>query len=448
MFGFIGFVIQISDDDKFNCYDFGLSNNPILNENKPILFLIFSGTSSNGHFRFLKSSSKRAAVIPNGLYSQKTNLDMDMTTITNIPPKNPKSVILNDSKDQKFVCQICPQEQRKFFDTKKGLRIHSSKKHPGIDFPESRKQESYVEDELKYISRYKAKIRLLKRIPKGARVLAANKLSTIVNECISKNFESSWENLMLFSFKSLYIPDKSTSSSLVASVKNNISKFTLPPIKNLNQRKKKTLNNEDELIAKIEAKVADFDIRGAVRLLTSEDSVAISNENTLKELQDKHPSPSREINLPERPTKENEFYTVNEKEVKKAINSFKNGSASGLDGLSPQYIKDMISHSAGDAGIKALSSITRLCNLVLSGQVNANICKYLYGATLQKKCGGIRPIAIGNFLRRIVSKLACIKARKEMGEYFRPHQIGFGSKLGCEAAVHDTRSTVLASKIH
>lgn len=31
------------------------------------------------------------------------------------------------------------------------------------------------------------------------------------------------------------------------------------------------------------------------------------------------------------------------------------------------FNKDIISHSAGDAGIQALSSITRLCNLVLSG---------------------------------------------------------------------------------
>lgn len=69
----------------------------------------------------------------------------------------------------------------------------------------------------------------------------------------------------------------------------------------------------------------------------------------------------------------------------------------------------------------------------------------MYGATLcalQKKDGGIRPIAIGTTLRRLTSKIACFSVKSDMINYLRPRQIGFGVKFGCESAVHAIRSYV------
>jgi hypothetical protein len=45
----------------------------------------------------------------------------------------------------------------------------------------------------------------------------------------------------------------------------------------------------------VEAKVVDFDIRGAIKLLSSDDSLASFNEDVAEELKKKHPSPSREL---------------------------------------------------------------------------------------------------------------------------------------------------------
>jgi hypothetical protein len=42
------------------------------------------------------------------------------------------------------------------------------------------------------------------------------------------------------------------------------------------------------------AKVTDFDIGGAVKLLSSDDSLASFNEDVAEELKKKHPLPSRE----------------------------------------------------------------------------------------------------------------------------------------------------------
>jgi hypothetical protein len=49
----------------------------------------------------------------------------------------------------------------------------------------------------------------------------------------------------------------------------------------------------------VEAKVADFDIRGAIKLLSSDDSLASFSEDVAEELKKKHPSPSRELFFPE-----------------------------------------------------------------------------------------------------------------------------------------------------
>jgi hypothetical protein len=94
---------------------------------------------------------------------------------------------------------------------------------------------------------------------------------------------------------------------------------------------------------------------------------------------------------------------------------------------------------------KALRALTKLCNFLLSGQLPSEICHLLYGASLcalNKKDGGLRPIAIGNCLRRLTSKLACFQSRNIVNSYLSPHQLGVATKLGCEASIHTTRTFV------
>lgn len=56
IFGFAGFVIQLNEAGKYNCFEFGLSNNEDINEKKPKLFLYFTGPPDHGHFRFLTTT--------------------------------------------------------------------------------------------------------------------------------------------------------------------------------------------------------------------------------------------------------------------------------------------------------------------------------------------------------------------------------------------------------
>ncbi|XP_048483467.1 uncharacterized protein LOC125489916 [Plutella xylostella] len=193
----------------------------------------------------------------------------------------------------------------------------------------------------------------------------------------------------------------------------------------------------------VETKVHDGDLSGAVRILLSDCSIAENNEETLEALRLKHPAPGRPLNFPPEPASSDEYLVVEVDDVARAIGSFNNGSAAGLDGIRPELLKELTSSGAGDNGATLLQSICNLSNFLLRGLVNREVCPFLYGASLcalKKKDGGIRPIAVGSVLRRLVAKLGCAAVRDVMSQRLQPHQLGFGVPLGCEAAIHATRS--------
>ena len=69
----------------------------------------------------------------------------------------------------------------------------------------------------------------------------------------------------------------------------------------------------------------------------------------------------------------------------------------------------------------------------------------LFGAhlyVLHKKGGGIRPIAVGNTFRRLFSKLSLHSVMNSLRENLLPCQLGVGVRMGCESAVHATRSFI------
>ena len=55
---------------------------------------------------------------------------------------------------------------------------------------------------------------------------------------------------------------------------------------------------------------------------------------------------------------------------------------------------------------------------------------------LEKKSGGIRPIAIGYTWRRIAAKCANSYAIASVSSYLQPIQLGVSTPGGCEVAVH------------
>jgi hypothetical protein len=259
----------------------------------------------------------------------------------------------------------------------------------------------------------------------------------------------------------LKIPDgrggKKFDTSLATKVNKNIAAFPSSfsvdaQSVNSNKRKQMFSQNADSqhLARRVSEKIEDGDVRGAIRLAASDDHLAPVNSTTLAALQAKHPSKSPTSSdwlHTDRVTDSvvNSSLTVQRENIMAAIRSFPNGSAGGLDGLRPQHLKEMTSSQCGHAGEHLIDTLTVFTNIVLDGRVPAVIKPFFCGASLfalSKKDGGIRPIAVGCTLRRLVAKIAVNHVNAEAATILAPHQLGVGVKLATEAAAHASRTYI------
>ncbi|GAU90716.1 hypothetical protein RvY_03094 [Ramazzottius varieornatus] len=80
---------------------------------------------------------------------------------------------------------------------------------------------------------------------------------------------------------------------------------------------------------------------------------------------------------------------------------------------------------------------------MLQRKVPDAVCDVLYGASLtalEKKDGGLRPITVGNTLRRLTGRIVARRVGREMEGRVHPEHVGCGTRGGAEAAVHPVRS--------
>src|SRR5271163_2972236 len=83
--------------------------------------------------------------------------------------------------------------------------------------------------------------------------------------------------------------------------------------------------------------------------------------------------------------------------------------------------------------------------MILAGATPNWVRPTFFGANLlpfKKADGGIRPIAVGLTLRRLVVKVACRLVTEKCTEVLKPRQMGVGVKSGAEALVHAARCFV------
>ena len=85
----------------------------------------------------------------------------------------------------------------------------------------------------------------------------------------------------------------------------------------------------------------------------------------------------------------------------------KKGTSPGPDGMRPEHLKESLAALAQNRSSRLLTTLTGLVNMLSSGGLSADVAPFVAGANLFaaiKKDGGFRPIAVGNTLRRLVSK--------------------------------------------
>ena len=295
--------------------------------------------------------------------------------------------------------------------------------------------------------------RLLRHIPKGARSESGRLLTKIINNVLSDPEKiESWRNLLAFTYIVLEQPNRGGKKhNLTASIRRRITEFqhSLPSkLLDLFDQNKSDIHHtrrsptsiEHTMATAVAAKIEEGNIRAATRILCSGDAPALINEITLEELRSKHPSPPSDRPPMPAPPPSTEAYQTTEAMVRNQILHFPPGSSGGPDGLKPQHILEMI--NTKDTGPELLSAITGLVNILLAGKCPTEIRPVLFGGTLfalRKKTGGLRPIAIGYYWRRLTSKCANKYASDQAAAYLSPKQLGVGVPGGCEAAVHATR---------
>jgi fructose-1,6-bisphosphatase len=129
------------------------------------------------------------------------------------------------------------------------LEIHVDKYHTSSNLPTSSNFSSTVSITNLLIN-LKHQLPTIRRLPKACRHFAADKLSSIINNCLSTKSISSFENLLLFSYRAFNVAEKSD-KSLNKHIKENLSNFEVPQIRTTSKRR-----THLSLAKKVEAKVA------------------------------------------------------------------------------------------------------------------------------------------------------------------------------------------------
>jgi len=146
--------------------------------------------------------------------------------------------------------------------------------------------------------------RLLKRIPKGSRLAAAEKLTQLLTIVIANhNNLEAWIHLMLFPSCCLKVPGsrggRKHKKALAGKLNQIIRLYPGKPVASNELPRahrfavaQKSFNKRTEmerLAARVSEMLEDCDVKGAVRLAASEEIMAPYNQNTVDALISKHP---------------------------------------------------------------------------------------------------------------------------------------------------------------
>ena len=303
---------------------------------------------------------------------------------------------------------------------------------------------------------FKTRARLLKYVPRGARTVWGQALAQAAASAVFHNSVRAWTEFTMLPKCVLFAPPrqgKSNKSDTLAFTKLRCERWLAgerlqlwldgPGAKQKRQGSKNSNSgNRDDNSRRQERCLelaADGQYSKATKALVGP-GLLIRDEETLKALKDKHPRAQRPPDLSDLAAPGRaQVPELICADVRKMLKSFARGTAPGPTGLRAQHLKDAVRSAHGD---EALEQLTSACNLLARGDAPEQLAQYLAGATLmalEKPGGGIRPIAIGEVLRRLVAKCLCNHYEKEAYEYLWPNQIGVAAPLGAEVGSQTVR---------
>ena len=217
------------------------------------------------------------------------------------------------------------------------------------------------------------------------------------------------------------------------------------------QRKKRMTqaqSPEDEgkkAALRAERLVRDGELSRAMTALTSA-PLAPDDDDTYVKLQVKHPArrsaPTTSLNS--KPELDLNPLKATEEEVAEALSTFHRGSSGGAFGLRPEHVQVALQYHHDVSHTDPLGTLTKFTNHMLAGNMPLEVQCYFVGGrlcALKKGDQDVRPIAAGETLRRLVSKVACLYAKARARKLFKGHQYGVATPAGAERVIHLCRQT-------
>ena len=133
---------------------------------------------------------------------------------------------------------------------------------------------------------------------------------------------------------------------------------------------------------RVTTKMNAGDIGGAVREVTSKETILPPSEEITAKLREKHP-PSNPNSIFPQVQNAMENIIVNKDDIQKAIRSFGKGVSGGPDGLLPQHLMDMTGEALGQPAEALLNVLVNFYNLIVyPGEISTQILPTFYGANL------------------------------------------------------------------
>ena len=126
--------------------------------------------------------------------------------------------------------------------------------------------------------------------------------------------------------------------------------------------------------------------------------------------------------------------------VARSLRAFPAETAPGPTGLRVQHLREACTAGSRDAFLSQLAAVVQL---LAQGRAPSFVAPVLAGAglvALPKPSGGVRPIAVGEILRRLTGKCLMSLVQQQARTYFWPAQVGVAVKGGAEKAVHTVRA--------
>ena len=174
--------------------------------------------------------------------------------------------------------------------------------------------------------------------------------------------------------------------------------------------------------------------------------VASPNDRVREELLRKHrqevPETDGDHALPPRqhsPSAVERFTTL---EVSKALSKFPRASAAGGSGLTATHLEELMSVPCTEQDTGLVAGLAKLLTRMARGEAPNAIAPWIAGAPLTallKSDDSVRPIAVGETLRRLASSILMNRVAKRAKEFLELFQLGVATKRGTEAILHAAR---------